>query len=129
MQKIIYKGVLLGIKIDKIAPGSRPLTDPKEFIQIVTLKHPQGTYLAAHYHRPRVRRSAKLQECMIVTKGKVKLDLYTLEKKAVKRVFLNAGQAFISLNCGLGLTVINDAEIIEVKNGPSKEDKILIAND
>ena len=129
MQKIIYKGILLGIKVDKIASGSRPLTDPKEFIQIVTLKHPQGTYLTAHYHRPKIRRSAKLQECMIVTKGKVKLDLYTLEGKPVKRVFLNASQAFIFLNCGVGVTFIDQSEIIEVKNGPFKVDKILIAND
>lgn len=129
MQKIIHNRVLLGIKIDKITPGSLPLTDPKEFIQIVTLNHPRGTYLQAHYHRPRARRTAKLQECMIVTKGKVKLDLYTLDKIKVRSLSLKAGQAFIFLNCGVGVTFIDGAEIIEVKNGPFKMDKMLINND
>lgn len=126
MQKIVHNGILLGIKIDKITPGSRPLTDPREFIQIVTLKHSRGTYLQAHIHRPKIRRSAKLQECMIVTKGKVRLSLYTLDKKPAKQVTLNAGQAFICLNCGVGMTFLETAEIIEVKNGPFKVDKVLI---
>ena len=126
MQKIIHNRILLGIKIDKITPGSQPLTAAEEFIQIVTLKHPQGTYLPAHLHQPRVRRTAKLQECMIVTKGKVKLDLYTLDKKPAKHIMLDAGQAFICLNCGIGITFIKPSEIIEVKNGPFKVDKVLI---
>ena len=115
MQKIIYW-----------SSGHYTVLIFKEFIQIVTLKHPKGSYLTAHYHRPRIRRTAKLQECLIVKSGKVKLDLYTLDKKPAKHLLLKSGQAFIALNCGLGLTVIDDAEIIEVKNGPFKTDKVLI---
>lgn len=126
MKKIIYKGVLLGIKIDKIAAGSRPLTEPKEFIQIVTLKHPHGTYLPAHYHQPQKRQTTKLQECMMVKKGRVQLDLYTLAGEPATKIFLKAGQAFVFLNCGVGVKILQDAEIIEVKNGPFKIDKILI---
>ena len=129
MPPIVHNHQLLGIKVDKITPGSKPITDPKEFIQMVTLKHPRGTSLPAHYHKPRIRRTTKLQECLIVKKGKVKLSLYSPEKKLVKKIILKTGQAFIALNGGLGLTVIDDAEIIEIKNGPFKTDKVLIANE
>jgi len=126
MQKITYKGLLLGIKIDKITNGSNPITDPKEFVQVVTLKHSKGQYLKAHTHTPKLRQTAKLQECMIVKKGKVKLDLYNPDKKLVKIIHLNSGQGYISLNGGIGIHILKDAEIIEVKNGPFIEDKILI---
>lgn len=126
MQKIVHSHQLLGIKVDKITPGSKPITNPKEFIQMVTLKHSRGTKLQAHYHQPRIRRTTKLQECLIIKKGKVRLDLYSNAGKLVRKIFLNSGQVYISLNGGVGLTVIDDAEIIEVKNGPFKIDKILI---
>lgn len=126
MQKIVHNRILLGIKIGAMTAGSRPLTDPKEFVQVVTLKHARGTTLPAHYHRPRIRRTAKLQECLIVRKGKVRLDLYSTAGKLVRKLFLSSGQAYVSLNGGVGLTVIDNAEIIEVKNGPFKIDKILI---
>jgi len=126
MQPITYKGLLIGIKIDKVAKGSNPITDPKEFVQVVTLKHSKGSYLLAHMHQPKKRVTAKLQECLIVRRGKIKLDLYSESKKLVKSIFLTKGQGYISLNGGVGIKIIQDAEIIEVKNGPFKEDKVLI---
>lgn len=126
MTKIVYRRVLIGIKIDKISKGSVPITDVNEFVQVVTLKHCKGSYLKAHMHEPKIRQTKKLQECMIVKKGKIRLDLYSEKKKLIKHIFLTAGQAFILLNGGIGVKIIKDAEIIEVKNGPFKEDKILI---
>ena len=126
MIKIVNRGVLIGIKIDKISKGSVPITDTNEFVQVVTLKHSKGSYLKAHMHKPKVRQTKKLQECMIVKKGKVRLDLYSEGKKLFKHIFLTAGQAFILLNGGIGVKIIKDAEIIEVKNGPFRKDKILI---
>ena len=126
MQKITDNGLVLGIKIDKMIKGSKPITDPQEFVQVVTLKHSKGKYLQAHMHTPKQRRTAKLQECMIVVKGKVKLDLYSQGKKLVKQIYLNVGQGYLSLNGGIGIHILKNAEIIEVKNGPFIEDKILI---
>lgn len=123
---IIYQGTLIGIKIEKFANGSLPITNTQEFLQVVTLKHPKGCYLKAHLHKPTVRKTQKLQECIIVKKGKIKLDLYTQDKKLIKYIFLRTGQAFILLNGGVGIKIIEDTEIYEVKNGPFKEDKILI---
>lgn len=126
MQEIFYNKKLIGIKIDKILKGSNPITDPLEFIQIVTLKHPQGTILPAHIHRPKKRVTQKLQECLIVKKGKVKLNLYAETKQFIKSILLTKGEGYISLNGGVGIKIIEDAELIEAKNGPFKEDKVLI---
>lgn len=126
MQKVIYKGTVLGIKIDQVSQGSKPITDGKEPVQVVTLKHAKGVELLPHMHEPKVRKTEKLQECIVVRKGKVKLSLYTQKKQLAKSVYLSEGQAFILQNGGVGIKIIDDAEIIEVKNGPFKEDKIMI---
>ena len=126
MEEIVVGGSLIGIRIGTVSKGSVPITDAKEFVQVVTLSHKRGAYLKAHTHRPLKRQTAKLQECMVVRKGKVRLDLYDMRKRMVKKVFLREGQAFILLNGGIGVHFLEDSEIIEVKNGPFKEDKELI---
>ncbi|KKQ96658.1 MAG: hypothetical protein UV74_C0010G0004 [Candidatus Woesebacteria bacterium GW2011_GWB1_43_14] len=126
MEKIFYKKTLIGIRIKKIPKGSVPLTDGKEPLQLVSLKHPKGSYLKAHIHEPKKRVTRSLQECLIVKKGKIRLDLYGRDKKKFKRLFLKAGESFILMNGGIGIHLLEDSECLEVKNGPFVEDKVLI---
>lgn len=126
MEQIFYKKILVGIKITALKKGSIPVTDDKEPLQVVALKHNKGAYLKAHMHRPRQRVTRRLQECLIVKKGRIKVDLYGPDKKLFKKLFLNSGQILILMNGGIGIHVVRDAEIFEFKNGPFKEDKILI---
>lgn len=126
IQKIEYKKELIGLKIVKISKGTVPITNPAESLQMVTLNHPKGTLLKAHMHQPKKRITYQLQECMVVRKGKVILYLYSTEKKLIKKTYLKAGQAFILLRGGLAIKMISNAEIFEIKNGPFKEDKVLI---
>jgi len=126
MEKFFYKKTLMGIKIITIPSGSTPATNEKESLQLLTLKHPKGTYLKAHLHSPRKRVTNQLQECWVVVKGKVRFDLYGPDKRFFKYIFLKGGQAFILISGGIGIHVLDDTEIFEVKNGPFKEDKVLI---
>lgn len=126
MENIIYKNTLIGIRVKKLPDGSKPLTDSKEPLQVVSLKHPKGKYLLAHAHSPKKRVTHSLQECLIIKKGKVKIDLYSPDKKLFKRIYLNQGDLFILMNGGYGIHMMEDSELIEVKNGPFVEDKILI---
>ena len=126
MEKIIYKNELLGIVIRTLPNGTTPLTDEKEPLQVMGLKHEKDTILKAHAHAPRERVTARLQECLVVKKGKIKIDLYGDDKKLFKCLDLSAGDLFISMGGGLGIHFADDAEVFEMKNGPFKEDKILI---
>lgn len=126
MDKIFYKNQLIGIRFRILLNGSIPLTDKGEPLQMVSLRHPSGAYLKAHMHRPCQRITKCLQECLVVKRGKVKLDLYGPDKKFFKYIYLSAGDIFLSMLGGIGIHIIKDAEIIEVKNGPFKEDKVLI---
>lgn len=126
MEKIFYKDTLVAIKISSFPKGSTPLTDPYGPLQLVTLKHPKGAYLKAHMHKPKKRVTQKLQECLVVKKGKIKVNLYSPDKVKFKKIFLKEGQLLFMVNGGLGITVIADCEIMEFKNGPFVEDKVLI---
>jgi hypothetical protein len=126
MEKIYFRKTLIAIRIKKIPNGSIPVTEPSQFLQMVTLKHPRGTYLKAHKHIPRQRITQRLQECLVVKKGKIKIDLYSPNDKLFRQVFLGVGEALIMVNGGYGIHLLKNSEIFEIKNGPFIEDKILI---
>jgi len=126
VEKIFYKNNLVAIWIKDIPDGSIPMTDPKEPLQLVTLKHPKGTYLKAHTHKPKKRVTQKLQECLFVKKGEVTVDLYDADKTYFKSISLKPGHSLVLICGGYGIHLIKDSELIEIKNGPFIEDKILI---
>lgn len=126
LNKVFYKKELIGFKITKIPKGTVPVTSPKEFLQMVTLSHPKGTVLKSHLHTPKKRITYQLQECLIVKKGKILISLFGQNKKFIKKLYLTQGQAFILFSGGIGIKMISDSEIFELKNGPFIEDKVLI---
>ena len=126
MEEIFYKETLVGIRVSAIPKGTAPVTDEREPLQMLTLKHPKGTYLKAHMHAPKERTTARLQECLIVRTGTIEIDLYEPGGEQFKTITLSPGEAFILLRGGYGIRVTEDAELIEVKNGPYLEDKILL---
>jgi hypothetical protein len=129
MQEFRYKKTLVAVKITKIEKGSKPVTPGSEPLQMVTLKHPKGAYLKAHAHAPKKRITQALQECLIVRKGSARIDLYAKENRAYKKfktTSIKEGDVLILLNGGYGIHITRDAELIEVKNGPFVEDKVLI---
>lgn len=126
MPNILYKNKLVAIFINRLTNGSIPQTEGKEPLQLVTLKHPKGKYLVAHSHKPTPRQTEKMQECLIVKRGKIKVDLYGTDKKMFKKLTMKTGDLLILLNCGIGIHFLEDAEVVELKNGPFVEDKVLL---
>jgi len=128
MEKIVYKGKLVGIKITKLKRGSVPITADEEPLQLIGLKHPKGAYLKKHYHSSKRLVTKQVQECLFVKKGKIKLDVYGPgpKFKYLKYIYLNPGDIFIILNGGYGINMLKDSELIEAKTGRIKNDKALI---
>lgn len=126
VEKITYNNTILAIQLKKFQDGIVPLTDSLEPLQVLTHKRQNGSYTKAHFHNTKIRRTEKTQECLVVIKGKIKVDLYTPDKKLFKYIYLSTGEAIILMNGGHGVHILEDSEIIEIKNGPFVEDKILI---
>ena len=126
MEKIIYNNTLLAIVFKKFKSGAVPLTDPLEPLQVLVHKRQRGKYTKAHMHKPAQRITQKLQECLVVMKGKIKIDLYAPDKKFFKSTYLSLHEIVIFMNGGHAVHLLKDSEIVEVKNGPFVEDKVLI---
>jgi len=126
VDKIIYNNNVIAIRIKKFKNGIMPLTDPHEPLQLVIHKRSSGEYTKAHTHALKRRITEKLQECLVVINGKIKIDFYTPDKKYFKSIHLSSGEAIIFMNGGHGVHILKDSEIIEIKNGPFIEDKIFI---
>ena len=127
MEEIYYKKTLVGIRVRSIKKGSNPITRDEEPLQLLGLKHPRGHYFVPHKHASCVRTTNRLQECLIVRKGKVKVDIYAPNDEKFKSILLKAGELFILLNGGYAIQVLEDAELFELKNGPYLgNDKIII---
>lgn len=126
MDKILYKKELLGIRIKKLSEGTHPITDGTGSLELVTLKNKKGHIVAPHKHKPMKRSTTGLQECIVVLKGKVRIDLFGNEQKVVKRIFLKQGEVFITISGGHSIHFLEDSQIIETKNGPFKKDRIAI---
>ena len=126
MEKITYNNNVIAIRIKKFKNGVVSHTDPNEPLQLVIHKRSSGEYTKAHIHTPKRRITRKIQECLVVIKGKIKIDFYTPDKKYFKSIYLSSGEVIILMNGGHGVHMLKDSEIIEIKNGPFVEDKILI---
>ena len=134
MDRIFYKKILVGIRIRKLAKGSVPITDEKEPLQLVGLRHLKGLHLKPHFHAPKKRVTHRLQEAFVVREGRVKIDLYgsldkegrRVSRKKFKSIIIKKGEVFLLFNGGYGIHILEDAELFEFKNGPFLEDKVLI---
>lgn len=127
MQKVFYKNLLLGIKIGTFAEGINPITKGDEPLQLLTIKHKKGKTFNPHLHASKLRTIEIAETCFVVKKGKVLLDVFNPKKKFVETVELHKGDIFITTNgSGHGLRFVKNSEVIEIKNGPFIEDKIVI---
>lgn len=123
MDKLFHKKELLGIRIKKLSQGSVAVTDSDGALQLLTLKNKKGHIVTAHAHTPVERVTQTLQECIVVLRGKVRVDLYGTGKKVLKRVQLKSGETFITISGGHSVIFLEDSEIIETKNGPFAKDR------
>lgn len=126
VEKIIYKNTLIAIRFKKFKEGAIPLTDPREPLQLLVHKRPAGKYTKAHIHIPKKRITEKLQECLVVLSGKIKIDLYGPDKRFFKSIYLTPYEIIIFMNGGHAVHLLKASEIVEVKNGPFVEDRVFI---
>ena len=124
MEKFFHKNRLIGIRVRDFKRGTLSITAKNEPLQVLTFSKPAGTTVAPHRHQPGKRVTNALQECLVVITGKVRVDLFGSEKKAVKRVTLHPGDLFIMVSGGHAVTFLTAAEIYEIKNGPFLHDRI-----
>jgi mannose-6-phosphate isomerase-like protein (cupin superfamily) len=125
VRRVIHEGRLLSIIVPKdfSQPGIHFVT-PYEFSQqLAFLNHPSGTKIQPHVHHMVHREVKYIQEVLFIKKGKVRVDFYNEEQTYLESVMLTAGDTILLAAGGHGFEMLEDTEIIEVKQGPYAEYK------
>lgn len=92
---------------------------PDEFSQqLAYMRHPASHVVLPHVHNPVSRSVVLTQEVLFIRAGRVRLDLYTENRHYLRSCFLHAGDIVLLAHGGHGLKVLEEAEIVEVKQGP-----------
>ncbi|MCP5105989.1 MAG: hypothetical protein GY950_21575 [bacterium] len=92
---------------------------PAEFSQqLGFLPHKKDHVIPAHFHKKVQREIELTQEVLFVRKGKVEVNFYTREKEYITSRELNVGDVVFLCSGGHGFKILEDSEMIEVKQGP-----------
>ena len=92
---------------------------PNEFSQqLAYMHHPTGKIIEPHLHISVSREVEYTLEVLFIKKGKLRVDFYTNEKKYLNSRILNAGDVILLATGGHGFEVLEEIEMIEVKQGP-----------
>lgn len=93
-------------------------TDHSFSQQLGYMRRPKGYVIDAHVHNKVHRDVEYTQEVLIVRKGRVRVDLYDRECRFVAERILEAGDIILLASGGHGFEMLEEAEMVEVKQGP-----------
>jgi mannose-6-phosphate isomerase-like protein (cupin superfamily) len=120
IEKIERDGALICIIIrsqfDK--PGISFFTPNDLSQQLAFMKHPTGKLIEPHVHNPVAREVHYTQEVLFIRKGKMRVDLYDKNKIYLESRVLSMGDVILLATGGHGFEVLEEIEMIEVKQGP-----------
>ncbi len=94
--------------------------------QLGIMNRPDGYKIPPHVHNPVVREVVWTQEVLFIKSGKVRVDFYDKNKNYIESSILQKGDIILLAGGGHGFEVLEEAEMIEVKQGPycAEKDKI-----
>lgn len=91
--------------------------------QLAYMNRAAGYEIEPHVHNE-VSRNVKLtQEVLLVRSGRVRVDLYSRSKVYLRSVEVADGDVILLADGGHGFTMLEDTEMIEVKQGPYSGDQ------
>ena len=90
--------------------------------QVAYMHHPTGKVIDAHVHNLVHRNVILTQEVLFIKKGKLRVDFYDEYEDYLESTILEAGDVILLISGGHGFSVLEEVEMIEVKQGPYSGD-------
>jgi hypothetical protein len=123
IEYVEHEGVLLAIIIphNYKKDGIEFLTKPEYSQQLGIMKRPSGYVIAPHIHTAVPREVSYTQEVLFIRKGRVAVDFYDESGSYLSNRTLETGDVILLARGGHGFLMLEESEIIEVKQGPYTE--------
>ena len=86
------------------------------------MSYPRGKVIPAHTHNAVRRNILHTQEALFIRKGQVRIDFYSKQQEYRKSRVLGPGDVILLIRGGHGFEVLEDLNMVEVKQGPYSGD-------
>ena len=130
-EQIIHNDKILGciIRSDFRQEGIAFFTPDSFSQQLGYMNRPTDYVIAPHVHNLVERKVELTQEVLIVRSGKVRVDFYDDARQYLESRIIKTGDVVLLAHGGHGFKVLEQAEMIEVKQGPycGEMDKVRFA--
>ena len=103
--------------------GIEFLTPDSYSQQLAYMNRPFGYVIEPHVHNPIAREVVFTREVLFIKSGKVRIDFYDEEKSYIKSSILEQGDVVLLASGGHGFEILEQTEMIEVKQGPYAGDQ------
>ena len=120
IQKFYHKEVLFSIIIRAgfEKDGIEFFTPDVFSQQLAYMKRPKDYVIPPHIHNIVKREIVFTKEVLIIRKGRIRVDFYDDDKNYLESSIVGAGDVILLAFGGHGFEMIEESEIIEVKQGP-----------
>lgn len=120
IQQIIHNNQLLSIIIRRsFQKDGIEFFTPNDFSQqLAYMKRPKDYVISPHVHNPVSREVQFTKEVLYLKSGKVRVDFYDDQQQYLESTVLNTGDVILLAFGGHGFEMLEESEIIEVKQGP-----------
>ena len=125
LEKIVHDNKILSIIIRKnFGKQGIEFFTPDDFSQqLAYMKRPKDYIIPPHVHNTIVREVQYTEEVLFIKSGRVRVDFYDDNKCYLESTILEAGDVILLAHGGHGFEMLEETEIIEVKQGPYAGDK------
>lgn len=128
VEKVEFQGQLFAIilRCELRIDGVNFFTTSDNPLQLGILQHRQGVKIKPHVHRNSLRTITSIQEVLHIEYGALEADFYNKNGENVGSSILESGDTILLLSGGHGFKILEDAKILEIKQGPyygNAEDK------
>lgn len=106
------------LDVNAVPVGRHDSADQQELLQVSALHLLSGRKINAHRHLPTIRHTTGTQECWVILGGSVSVRLFDVDNVQIDDFVLSGGTCLTTYRGGHALEVLDDAIIVEIKNGP-----------
>ena len=120
METIACRDQVLAILVRANYSGSgiRFFTPDNFSQQLAYMNRATGYVIPPHVHNAQRREVHLTNEVLFIKSGRVRVDLYDSDKVYAESRVLEAGDVILLVSGGHGFEMLDDTEMIEVKQGP-----------
>jgi len=106
------------IRATHTTEGIEFFTPPTYSQQLALMQRPRGYVIDPHHHNTVDRKVTFTSEVLFIRRGCVRVDFFDISQAYVDSRVLNTSDVILLISGGHGFSMLEDSEIVEVKQGP-----------